>query len=790
MILDKTLWWNNLKTSLKNSSSRLSRVWPKTLFILFLLTCVFWGVFENLWIDETPISHVEMKYVSVPTGVKNAVTFYSVYKNASQIALYFYNPDAEEGDVYLALQDDVGRVISEFEYPLEEFSQSEQLRLPLSIDSKINPFEKYQVIFEVKNRSSKAEPLQIGCMSWWKTLSKYQGTKYHPYVEVSAEKYLSFGSVIICVLLLIVGIFAVCVIPDIHINQGMPLEIAYILVSFIYYLIIEVAIGDFFFVTIGYIFLNVLIIYLVIRGISGLFGKNKVLLILATCVSAFWGIAEYHVLLYRETPIMPGDVLAVKTAATISLSYRYRCPIHVYLALIISILLIFVITRVRVENTVSNNYKFRIYDFLYSGMLILVLMFGVSPHLKSAAWDLAGEATTRGYIVSFVSQIKNLKISKPQGYNREEVHDILTMQNTVQNDGVQAQNIIVVMEESLADLRTIDSDKVSGEYLQNWYSVDNAIRGNVYVPVYGAGTCDTEFEALTGISTRYAGTYPYMSKIHSNTSSIALCLKDEGYDTNAFHPNEKNNWNRNVVYPLMGFNSFYGLEDMNASESVRWCVSDDSDFNFIIDKYNEKKTDKWFMFNVTMQNHGGYEKQYDNFENTVDLSEYGEYPDAEQYYSLISLSDKSIDKLIEYYSSVDEPTLICVFGDHQPQLSKEYLTELNGGDKKKRKSREQLMKYQATPFLIWANYPLDEQDGINISVNYLREKILYYSGQELNGFDSYMFNLEKDIPILNKYGIVDATGTYYKDEVNMPVVLRERVYEYECMCYYQLTDND
>ena len=88
------------------------------------------------------------------------------------------------------------------------------------------------------------------------------------------------------------------------------------------------------------------------------------------------------------------------------------------------------------------------------------------------------------------------------------------------------------------------------------------------------------------------------------------------------------------------------------------------------------------------------------------------------------------------------------------------------------------MKYQATPFLIWANYPLDEQDGINISVNYLREKILYYSGQELNGFDSYMFNLEKDIPILNKYGIVDATGTYYKDEVNMPVDLRERVRMY------------
>lgn len=44
----------------------------------------------------------------------------------------------------------------------------------------------------------------------------------------------------------------------------------------------------------------------------------------------------------------------------------------------------------------------------------------------------------------------------------------------------------------------------------------------------------------------------------------------------------------------------------------------------------------------------------------------GKYPKVDQYLSLIKKSDTALQELIEYYSQVDEPTIICIFGDHQP----------------------------------------------------------------------------------------------------------------------------
>ena len=86
------------------------------------------------------------------------------------------------------------------------------------------------------------------------------------------------------------------------------------------------------------------------------------------------------------------------------------------------------------------------------------------------------------------------------------------------------------------------------------------------------------------------------------------------------------------------------------------CLLYTSDFQKIIELYENKEEDNLFIFNVTMQNHGGYEGTWDNFANTVDLSAQGDFPQAEQYFSLIKETDAAFKELIDYFEKVDEPT--------------------------------------------------------------------------------------------------------------------------------------
>ncbi|MFR3320528.1 MAG: sulfatase-like hydrolase/transferase [Lachnospiraceae bacterium] len=124
----------------------------------------------------------------------------------------------------------------------------------------------------------------------------------------------------------------------------------------------------------------------------------------------------------------------------------------------------------------------------------------------------------------------------------------------------------------------------------------------------------------------------------------------------------KENWNLFNVYSELGFDEFYDGDSVSDGEQMRWMLSDYADFQKIIELYENKEEDNLFIFNVTMQNHGGYEGTWDNFANTVDLSAQGDFPQAEQYFSLIKETDAAFKELIDYFEKVDEPTLICFFG--------------------------------------------------------------------------------------------------------------------------------
>ena len=138
--------------------------------------------------------------------------------------------------------------------------------------------------------------------------------------------------------------------------------------------------------------------------------------------------------------------------------------------------------------------------------------------------------------------------------------------------------------------------------------------------------------------------------------------------------------------------------------------------------YEKEDWEREFIFNITMQNHGGYE--YEDFPAEVRLKNMkGKYPKTEQYLTCIKYSDMSLELLINQLKNFKEPVIVVMFGDHQPSVEEEFYEELYGADLDDL-TNEELSRRYITPFMIWANYDIKEATGVKTSPSFLSNLIM------------------------------------------------------------------
>ena len=211
---------------------------------------------------------------------------------------------------------------------------------------------------------------------------------------------------------------------------------------------------------------------------------------------------------------------------------------------------------------------------------------------------------------------------------------------------------------------------------------------------------------------------------------------------------------------------------------IRDYISDKTSFEKIIETYENKPEDKpAFIFNVTMQNHGGYTDTYWNFTNTINAKGLGN--DAlNQYLSLIKLTDSDLSSLISYFKEQDEKTIIVFFGDHQPNdtVASSVLAE-NGMDYSNLSTEETYLRYQV-PYVVWANYDIQEAQNQDMSVNYLAANVLKTAGVPTSDYQNFLLELQKDYPIISAIRTEDVKAD--TDE--------EMLKKYKILQYYRLFD--
>ncbi len=136
------------------------------------------------------------------------------------------------------------------------------------------------------------------------------------------------------------------------------------------------------------------------------------------------------------------------------------------------------------------------------------------------------------------------------------------------------------------------------------------------------------------------------------------------------------------------------------------------------------------------------------------------YSEADRYLSLIKKSDEAFQYLLDYFSQCDEPTMIVMFGDHQPAVEDAFFDDISGIPSTEISAQDRLMWYQ-TPFIIWTNY---EQPSVNIeklSSVFLSSYMLKAAGLELTPYNEYLLKLSEDVPVIHPFGCVDSEDNYY-----------------------------
>lgn len=492
--------------------------------------------------------------------------------------------------------------------------------------------------------------------------------------------------------------------------------------------------------------------YLIILCITNRVGLSAIISHGLFMVLAF---VNYYVYLFRENEFIFADIRSIGTGLSVAGSYDLKLSERGWQVLVASLVYILIASLFRI------SFKRAVFLRLLSGLTAVWLCLVISTEtqgMNTETWEQKG-SYKNGYVLNFILSARDSFVSEPESYSLDMILGLEKEYSTVEENSLgdtisKQPTIIVVMSESFADLSVIGEFKTNEPITPFLDSLEeNTIKGYALSSVFGAKTPNSEWEFLTGGSMAFlpSGSVVYQQYMNDSPSSMVSTLKNEGYTCVAMHPYYDTGWSRNLVYPMLGFDESYFIEHFDQSQLIRKYISDEEMYSKIIERYESRKVNEnLFVMSISMQNHGGYTTDYDNFDEKY-YKVGRSYTDANQYFSLIRESDDALRDFITYFSGVEEPVEIIFFGDHQPSLNSKFYEILNGKGLSGLNMAE-LEALYTVPFFIWTNYDTPEETVEITSLNYLSSMALERAGIDLPAYNQFMLDLMEVVPAINARG--------------------------------------
>ena len=767
-----------------------------------LILTIFYGVYHRGELQETKVIDLwtanpvnEFAYIPL---YQNEVeqSFWAQGEFLESFILFFDHYDQEDNaTVTVRLTDGEGKNYYDWDVRISDIT-SEVYCLIATIEQKLTKGNEYVIHLSVDGeetgitvRAIKEGDIDTSLNSLHinkkeETAALYLNQKYIQHSSYVAIWGAILGGTIICW-----GIGNFC---DIRVKRFLKIGFAALLPVFSY-LNLEIPGGNIAGISIGYTIINLLIIagiYLILRVLM----SEKIAAVISLVLSFAVGLINYYVVQFRGTEFQIADIRSFKTAASVMENYEFTFPPRLYTCALMSFCLVFLyITLIPCSDERTGIKVLKKIGLLTLGvsMLIVVLLrFAEKDQKELYFFTLSNNFAEYGWCYTNVLLLKSAQIEKPGGYSEERIQSIAEVSATYEknnNNEVIPENLIIIMNESFSDLSVIGELETNQDYIPYIRRLNhNTVKGNLHVSTFGGNTSITEYEFLTGNTQHFltAGSVPYSSVCQEEESGLCKILKEQNFYSVAMHPYGATNWNRDKVYSAMGFDEFIDLDGYKDAEKLRDYVTDQGNYQTIIDYYeNFDKNKNLFIFNVTMQNHGGYDVDNGVIENSIEILNFDSAV-GETYLSLINESDQAFASLLSYFTDVKEPTMIVMFGDHQPALSTDFYANLYGKDLDERSS-EELSKQYITPYIIWTNYDSDFTQAEDISANYLASYILECAGLQMSEYNHFLLQLREEIPVIGMYGIYKDMQYYSYREIN-----KEILEDYEILQYLRIKDRN
>lgn len=455
---------------------------------------------------------------------------------------------------------------------------------------------------------------------------------------------------------------------------------------------------------------NVLIIMLTL-SLSMYFKREIFVLTLLSVVWLLFGVVNFVILHFRVTPFSAVDFTLISSA--ISVSGHYLTAFNVVMIffaiaiLVVSMICLFKRTPCFQKNATKKAY-------MLSTLVIFTLAAGIIVmHRSSTSVQALAENYTNiseayenyGFVYCFANSIIDTGIRKPEDYSGESMAQIKASLKDNEKDEPEVKpDIVMIQLESFFDICDVKKVSFSRDPLPNFHRLQKEYsNGQLTVPTVGAGTVNTEFEVLTGMSQHDFGVseYPYKTVLKSKASeSICNDLAQIGYTSHAVHNNTATFYGRNKVFSNLGFDTFTSVEYMNnITLNPNGWAKDDVMVDEILKTLEDDQKKPDFTFGITVQSHGKYNDVKPDSKDPVKVYNAPDGKEASyQYYvNEINEVDRMIGDLVNALDKRKKPTVLVLYGDHLPSL------DLSDEDLSDGSLYE-------TQYIIWNNYGMNEKD--------------------------------------------------------------------------------
>ncbi|MBP0727200.1 LTA synthase family protein [Bacillus sp. RG28] len=228
----------------------------------------------------------------------------------------------------------------------------------------------------------------------------------------------------------------------------------------------------------------------------------------------------------------------------------------------------------------------------------------------------------------------------------------------------KGKNVIVISLESTQSFAI--GAKVNGKEITPF--LNQFIKGSYYFSNFyhqtGQGkTSDAEFLVDNSLYPLDRGAVFFT---HANNEFMATpeILKDKGYYSAVFHANNKSFWNRNVIYPSLGYDRFFNEKDfvINDENSANWGLKDIPFFEQSMPYLTKLKQPFYTRF-ITLSNH--YPFTLDPQDKMIDEYNSGDET-FDRYVTTLRYEDEAIKHFIDSLkeSGLYDNSIIVMYGDH------------------------------------------------------------------------------------------------------------------------------